>query len=145
MLFVALVGDVEVPGECSIALLEPLVNGSVLGGWLPAKAVQFLLRLLLWGDCSHFFPPPAESYRGVQKQCFLLLIDQPDALSARLSAWTIWKFSGLADESSVFWTYHPLPGDMDLLSSVCQAMLSINFHCCTTFLQGKQSSFFKMW
>lgn len=57
-----------------------------VGGWLPAKAVQFLLRLLLCGDCSHFFPPPAELHRGVQKQCFLLLIDQPDVLFACLSA-----------------------------------------------------------
>lgn len=49
------------------------------------KPVQFLLRLLLCGDCSHFFPPPAELHRGAQKQCFLLLIDQPDALFAGLS------------------------------------------------------------
>lgn len=38
MLFVALVGDVEVPGECSIALLEPLVNGWVLGGVASCKS-----------------------------------------------------------------------------------------------------------
>lgn len=59
--------------------------GSGGGGQLPAKAVQFLLRLLLCGGCSHFFPPPAELHRGVQKQCFLLLIDQPDVLFASLS------------------------------------------------------------
>lgn len=65
---------------------EWLSTGGGRRGWLPAKALQFLLRLLLCGDCSHFFPPPAEFHRGVQKQCFLLLIDQPDTLFACFSA-----------------------------------------------------------
>lgn len=65
--------------------MAELGGGEGGGGGFLQKPVQFLLRLLLCGDCSHFFPPPAELHRGAQKQCFLLLIDQPDALFAGLS------------------------------------------------------------
>lgn len=53
------------------------------GIWLPAKAVQFLLRLHLWGNVSfpHLQTPTERSRNSV----FLLLIDQADMCFACFS------------------------------------------------------------
>lgn len=72
-----------------------MLNSSVgaTGEWLsaggengfPQELCRLLLRLLLWGNCPHFFPPNSDSHRGVQKQCFLLLIDRADMYSLPVS------------------------------------------------------------
>lgn len=55
------------------------------------QEVQIVAEAPSVGKLSTFLSPTADSHRVVQKQCFLLLIDQTDMYFACFSARTSWR------------------------------------------------------